>query len=178
MFKRRQILTPDDVRGKFATLPEAIAKRGWPRLDAVRDKVLFALDNGAPLRDLYLSGHPALRGRLMFVSVEETHPAAAWMKVNDPITDFDRIKKLVRAGFIVRTRADADTVEARANDTRQREKAFASGAQFISTDYPEPNRAFSPYRVQFEEGIVVRNNPVNGNPALNGKDLETHSRRQ
>ena len=133
---------------------------------------MFGMDNEGALRDLYLKGHPALQGRMLFVSVAETHPAAAWMKVNDPVGDFDRIQHLVRQGFLVRTRADADTKEARANDPRQRDKALASGAQFVSTDYPEPNPAFSPYCVRFAGGIVVRTNPVNGNPKLNGKDLE------
>lgn len=45
--------------------------------------------------------------------------------------------------FMVRTRADYDTVQSRQNDTTQRDAAFASGAQFISTDYPEPNPEFS-----------------------------------
>jgi hypothetical protein len=172
VFKREQILKPDDIRSKFNTLPEALARRGWPRLDAVRGKVLFALDNGGTVRDLYLKDHPALQGRLMFVSAEESDPAAAWMKVNDPIGGFAYIQKLVKAGFIVRTRTDGDTLQARTNDTTQRERAFASGAQFLSTDYPKPNPAFSSYQVRFDGGIVVRNNPVNGNPALNGKDLE------
>ena len=172
VFKPAEILKPDDVRGKYATLPEALRKRGWPRLDAVRGKVLFAMDNSGKVRDLYLAGHPALQGRLLFVDVEETHPAAAWMKINDPVADFDRIQRLVKAGFIVRTRADAETAQARANDPTQRDRAFASGAQFISTDYPEPNPAFSSYQVRFENGIVARANPVNGNPRLKGKDLE------
>ena len=75
----------------------------------------------------------------MFTTVAPTDPAAAWFNVNDPIKDFDRIQKLVRDGFLVRTRADADTVQARANDTTQRDKALASGAQFVCTDYPQPD---------------------------------------
>jgi hypothetical protein len=172
VFQRREILAPDDVRGSFASLPEALAKRGWPTIDAARGKVMFGMDNEGAPRDLYLKGLPALQGRLLFVSVSETHPAAAWMKINDPLGDFDHIQHLVRRGFLVRTRADADTKEARANDPRQRDKALASGAQFVSTDYPEPNPAFSPYCVRFAGGIVVRANPINGNPKLNGKDLE------
>lgn len=172
VFKREQILKPDDIRGKFSTLPEALARRGWPCLDAVRGKVLFALDNDGTVRDLYLKDHPALLGRLMFVSAEESEPAAVWMKVNGPVGGFDRIQKLVRAGFIVRTPTDGDTLQARTNNPTQPERAFASGAQFLSTDYPEPIPAFSNYRVRFDGGIVVRNNPVNGNPALNRRDLE------
>lgn len=172
VFKREEILKPDDVRGKFATLPEALKKQGWPTLDAVRGKVLFALDNEDATRDLYLKDHPALQGRIMFVSAKESDPAAAWMKRNDPVAQFEQIQKLVKAGFIVRTRADADTAEARRNDTSRREKAFASGAQFISTDYPQPDLRLSNYQVRFEGGVVVRTNPVNGDSRLNGRDLE------
>jgi hypothetical protein len=172
VFPREKILTPDSVRGQAATLPEGLREHGWPTLKAARGKVIFGLDNETPVRDLYLKGHPALAGRLIFVSVPPTHPAAAWMKDNDPVGDFDRIQGLVKAGFLVRTRADADTLEARTNDTRQRDRALASGAQFISTDYPEANPAFSSYVVRFEDGVVVRTNPVNGDPSLRGMDLE------
>jgi hypothetical protein len=98
------------------------------------------------------------------------------MKENDAIGDFDRIKSLVKDGFLVRTRADSDTVEARTNETCRRDHALASGAQFISTDYPEPNPAFSPYAVGFGNGIVVRVNPVNDDPSLRGMDLENGRR--
>ena len=172
VFPRSQILTPDDVRGKEATLPEALRKHGWPTLKAARGKVVFGMINESAVRDLYLKGHPALQGRLLFVGVPPTHPAAAWLRVDDPVEHFSQIQELVKAGFVVRTRADAGGVQARTNDTRRREQALASGAQFISTDYPEANPAFSPYAVQFEDGVVVRINPVNGDPSLRGVDLE------
>ena len=173
VFKKTEILTPDRVRGRFATLPEAIRAQGWPALDQIRGLVLFALDNEGSLRDLYIEGHPALRDRLMFASVAPGHPAAAWFKINDPVKDFDRIQHLVRAGFLVRTRADADTRQARTGDVTQREKALASGAQFISTDYPEPDRRLSNYSVRFPGGQVARSNPVSGDPAWNQIDLES-----
>jgi hypothetical protein len=172
VFPSRQILKPDDVRGTEASLPDALRKHGWPTLDSVRGKVMFGMDNGGAVRDLYLKGHPALEGRLLFVSVPPTNRAAAWMKENDPVEGFERIQQWVKAGFMVRTRADSDTIEARTNDTRRRDKALATGAQFISTDYPEPNREFSPYAVRFEHKAVARINPVNGNAALQGVDLE------
>ncbi|HEY2156967.1 MAG TPA: phosphatidylinositol-specific phospholipase C1-like protein, partial [Isosphaeraceae bacterium] len=138
VFDRSRILAPDDVRGPSETLLDALRSRGWPMLESCRGKVMFALDNEGKLRDLYLDGHPALRGRLLFVSVPRSNPAAAWMKRNDPVGDFDDIQALVRDGFLVRTRADADTKQSRTNNGTQRDKALASGAQFVSTDYPEP----------------------------------------
>ncbi|MBP9900115.1 MAG: phosphatidylinositol-specific phospholipase C1-like protein [Verrucomicrobia subdivision 3 bacterium] len=162
VFPREAILTPDDVRGQSATLPEVLRHSGWPSLDSVRGRVMFGMDNEDAVRDRYLEGHPALEGRLLFVSVPATHPAAAWMKRNDPVGDFERIQELVRNGFMVRTRADSDTAEARTNDPRKREQALASGAQFVSTDYPEPDLRFSAYCVRLPDGVIARPNPVNG----------------
>jgi hypothetical protein len=173
VFPREEILTPDRVRGSAATLPEALKTNGWPTLEAVRGLVLFALDNEGTVRDLYLEGHAALRGRIMFATVAPTHPAAAWFKMNDPVRSFDRIQQLVHDGFLVRTRADADTKAARSGDTTQRDQALASGAQFISTDYPEPDQRLSDYRVSFPGGVVARPNPVSGDPGWGDVDLES-----
>jgi hypothetical protein len=169
---RQKILAPDDIRHGEHSLPEALRKYGWPKLDSVRGQIIFGMDNESAVRDLYLKGHPALEGKLLFVSVPATNSAAAWMKMNDPVHDFDQIQALVKAGFLVRTRADADTLQSRTNDPAQRDQAFASGAQFVSTDYREPNLSFSTYSVQFENGIVARINPVIGNPSLRGLDLD------
>ena len=133
---------------------------------------MFALDNENRLRDLYLKGHPALKGRLLFASVDPSHPAAAWFKLNDPFEDFEKIQELVRAGFLVRTRADADTKQARKNDVSMRDKALASGAQYVSTDYAEPNLAFSPYVVRLPGNHVARANPVSGTELGIKGDLE------
>ena len=172
VFDRSEILTPDDVRGTYKTLAEAIQAKGWPTLDSVRGRVFFGLDNEDQTRDLYLKDHRNLQGRLMFASVDESHPAAAWFKINDPIRDFERIRSLVRRGYLVRTRADANTVNARANDTRQRDQALAGGAQFVSTDYAESDPRFSDYHVGFHPKVVARANPESGNRSAASLDLE------
>ena len=173
VFNQSEILTPDRVRAQFETLPEALRSQGWPALDAVRGLVLFSLENENALREHYLDGHKALRGRLMFATVAPGDPAAAWFNINDPVEEFDRIQKLVRDGFIVRTRADADTVQARGNDPTQRDKALASGAQFVSTDYPEPDHRLSDYCVWLPGEVVARPNPVIGDKVSGCVDLES-----
>ena len=172
VFPREAIITPDDIRAGAPTLPAGLQAHGWPLLDHVRGKVLFGLDNDGPERDQYLRGNPALEGRLLFVNVPAENPAAAWTEVNDPVQDFAKIQALVKAGFLVRTRADEPTEQARANDVRMRDHALASGAQFISTDFPVPDPKFSPYCVQFDGRVVARSNPVNGPANLCGRDLE------
>jgi hypothetical protein len=163
-----QIITPDFVRGDAATLRDAILKKGWPELEKCRGKIMFCLDNEGSHRDEYLMGNPTLEKRILFTSVGPEHPAAAWMKRNDPVVSFDEIQKLVEAGFMIRTRADANTAEARANDRMRSGKALASGAHFVSTDFPDKDPRFSEYEVRLPDRAVCRANPVSA-PKLKGK---------
>jgi len=166
VFPLDRIVTPSDVRGDAETLRDAVTNTGWPLLDDVRGKVIFALDNRGEIRDLYIQHDPSLAERILFVSVDADHPAAAFMGLNDPVAGFDHIQEMVRLGFLVRTRADADTRQAREDDGTRRDKAFASGAQYVSTDYPEPNEALSGYKVELPGAVNARANPVNGNGTL------------
>ncbi|MBT1708361.1 hypothetical protein KK062_09005 [Fulvivirgaceae bacterium PWU5] len=69
------------------------------------------------------------------------------------------IKNLVEKGYIVRTRADSDTQEARANDKSAFEAALQSGAQIITTDYYRKSTHFdSEYIIRFEGGGFSREN--------------------
>lgn len=160
VFAEEAMLTPDDVRGAHPSLREALRQDGWPKLSEVRGQVWFAMDNQGALPQRYLEGHASLRGRVMFTSVGTEHEAAAFLKRNDPIAQFDQIRAAVRAGLIVRTRADADTRQARAADPTRRERALASGAQYISTDYIEPDARFSQYQVALPGGGQWRGNPL------------------
>ena len=157
-----KILTPDKVRGNAATLRDAVTEHGWPRLSAAAGKFIFALDNEGAVRDRYLalSTNKDLHERLLFVSVPPDHPAAAWMKRNDPVRNFEEIRKLVAAGFMVRTRADADLKEVRAKDASRFKKAVASGAQWISTDAPEEIPDMPGYSVSWPDHRVWQINPV------------------
>lgn len=157
---RERIVAPDDVRGEQKTLREAVVANGWPKLSKLRGKFMFLLDNEDRVRDVYLKPSSTLAKRLLFVSVGREHPAAAFMKRNDPIGSFAEIQSLVHAGFLVRTRADSGTTEARRNDTRRRDLAFASGAQLISSDYPAADKRFSEYRIRFENDAMVRERPA------------------
>jgi hypothetical protein len=76
----------------------------------------------------------------MFVNAEEGRPEAAFRIVNEPIANLNYIQYLVRSGYLVRTRADADTVEARTKDFSRWRAARMSGAHIISTDYYKADR--------------------------------------
>ena len=95
----------------------------------------------------------------MFVNIEETSPAAAYITLNDPLAQDARIRAAVGAGLIVRTRADADTVQARTGDTAMRDAALASAAQYVSTDYMTPDLRWSAYQVGLPGGMTGRIGP-------------------
>lgn len=140
--------------------PSDITNLAWPRLSEARGKFLLILDEQGAKREAYLDNW---RARPMFTNSPAGHPAAAVMIINDPIADGPKIRKLVQQGYLVRTRADANTVEARENDTRRRDAAFASGAQAVSTDYYLPSTRFvSPYQVSLPSTTKpIRCNPIN-----------------
>lgn len=161
VFPEHKLITPDLVRGGANTLREAVLSKGWPSLNEVRGRVFFALDEGAEKVEIYSRGQSSLQGLPVFVnSVSEQADHAAYFTMNDPQQDLARIQAAVRAGFIVRTRADANTIEARENTTARRESAFASGAHYISTDYYVPRLEFSDYSVSLPGGHPARCNPL------------------
>ncbi|RAJ24570.1 Ca2+-dependent phosphoinositide-specific phospholipase C [Pedobacter cryoconitis] len=71
-----------------------------------------------------------------------------------------KLRKWSDARYIIRTRADSDTQEARRNDRSNFGAACASGAQIITTDYYLKSTHFkSDYVVSFEGGQYFRVNP-------------------
>jgi hypothetical protein len=158
VFSTGEMIVPDQVRGRRRTLDQAVRKGGWPTLAQARGKVIFLMDQdwAGPI---YLVGHPALRGRILFTNATPGQPDAAFVEENDG--NADTIPTLVRQGYMVRTMADSGTVEARSNDTRRRDMALKSGAQIVSTDYPqfEPGR-WSGYFVALPSGEPARCNPI------------------
>lgn len=173
VFPEERILTPDDVRGDASTLEEAVLTDGWPAVDEVRGQVMFLLDNK---RDDYVVGHPTLEGRVAFTPSTPGQPDAAFVKRNDPTgANEAEIRALVEAGYVVRTRADSPVVTPRSGDTAQREAALASGAHWVSTDYPVPGMATrwgSDYFAAIPGGTPARCNPVNAPPTCTNAAIE------
>jgi len=156
-----KLITPDMVRGKYKTLEEAVLNNNWPTLKKAKGKFLFILDNNGAKRDLYALNHPSLKGRAVFINAEPGKPEAATLFRNN--SEDPEITDLVKKGYIIRTRADSDTKEARKNDYTHFEAAKNSGAQIITTDYYLPSTFFnSPYQIKYDDGTYVRVDPVNG----------------
>ena len=171
VFRPDQLLTPDDVQGRWPSLLEAVQQGGWPLLGDVRGKMVFVYNDEILTRSTYTSGETSLRGRAMFVYASPPSPIAAVASVPDARLEGARLSSLVGAGLIVRTRADDSGIEARANDSSRAAAALASGAHLVSTDFPAP--APSGYVVA-PPGSPARCNPVTVPPgtACTPEDVE------
>ena len=121
VFPPDDLITPDDVRGDDASLGArgaharlADARRG------ARPGHVHARQRGLPRR----RARRATRRCAAASCSRRRRPGdddAAVAKLNDPIGDAAKIKAALAANMLVRTRADADTVQARANDTTMRD---------------------------------------------------------
>ena len=147
--------------------PEDVVATGWPTLGESRGKVIFVLLDGGEHRDFYRSW-----GDLLFL---EGHPddGALVARRDDPF-DIASISEALDAGMLIRTRADTDGEEAAAGDYSRFEAALASGAHFISTDFPGPTDL--DYFIEIPDGTPSRCNPVTApesceNLALEDPDL-------
>lgn len=133
------LLAPDEVEG------------AWPTVGELRDRVLFFFWHNDDVRERYLDERPGLDDRVIFTSAQTGAHDARFAVIDDPADP--RIGRFVEAGVIVRTRGDADLV----TDPVERDAAFASGAQIISTDFPPyaPQQGTG-YAVEFPDGSLVR----------------------
>jgi hypothetical protein len=157
VFPTDELITPDDMRGSYATLNAAAHAGKWPTLATARGKVMFLMDQ-RPMESVYTQGHPGLRGRVIFTNGTPGASDAAFTEANDSTPQV--IDQLVHDGYLVRTRTDENTVQARADDTRRRDAVMKSGAQILSTDYPRGEAAPSGFVVEFPGGALARCNPV------------------
>lgn len=137
--------------GERLFAPAELGGGAWPTVGELRDRVLLFFGNDERVRELVLDGRAGLDGRSVFTSSKTGARDARFAVVDDPRDPL--VTQLLGQGVIVRTRADADL----ATDPAQRDAAFASGAQLVSTDFPPyaPQEGTG-YTVAFPGGALVR----------------------
>lgn len=156
---RDNLIAPDDVRGKYPTLEQAVLAGNWPTLGQSRGKIIFQLitATGHDGASDYLVGHPGLKGRLAFLDSQPGQPYAAFILDDNALARGAEIRDEVRKGYMVRSRADIETWEAKVNDMTRANATFASGAQVVSTDFEKPGNAYgTSYVVHLPGGKVAR----------------------
>jgi hypothetical protein len=178
VFRPDETITPDDVRQRGLTLRRSVLRRGWPALRRARGQVAFLMDNDpGPISAAYTRRRPSLQGRVLFTNARPGAPDAAFVKRNDPTGERNlrQIRRLVRAGYLVRTRSDIPLATVTSGDRAQLRAALASGAQLVSTDFPEVGmsaRYDSNFVAALPGGGPARCNPAIGPPGCRSRGLE------
>jgi Phosphoinositide phospholipase C, Ca2+-dependent len=177
VFRPDELITPDGVRRPGLTLRRSVLRHGWPTLRRARGRVAFLMDNepGA-VSAAYTRGRPNLERRVLFTNARPSARDAAFVKRNEPTgANLEEIRRLVRTGFLVRTRSDIPLATVTSGDETQLRAALRSGAQLVSTDFPEVGmsaRYDSDYVVALPEGGPARCNPVIRPPGCRSRGLE------
>lgn len=140
---KANIFSPADLRGNFKSVQNRIQNDNWPNLSECLGKIIFILEgNNEHIYRQKAYQHP------MFVYGNSNDEHTAFVLRNDPIDRENEIRELTKK-FIVRTRSDAGTIEARNNDYKRFNSAWQSGAQIISTDYYKQDLRFSNFQIKF-----------------------------
>lgn len=160
---RSRIITPDDVRGSWPTLNAAIRAGAWPSLESARGKVVILMltATGKSGTEAYVQGRPSLEGRVAFLRSYPGDSYGAFLLLDNAKIRGAEITDLVKQGYLVRTRTDIETYEAKVNDPSRAKAAFESGAQVVSTDFFRPGNVYgTSYVVRLPGGGPARCNPV------------------
>ncbi|MNN41310.1 hypothetical protein D3C81_1554230 [compost metagenome] len=138
----------------------------WPTIKTSRGKFVFLLlpaTAGMNLESAYVKDRPNLEKRIMFVQSEPNDSFASFILLDNALVRQNEIQNLVKQGYIVRSRSDIETYEAKINDYTRADAAFNSGAQIISTDFFRPGNGYhTSYYVKLPHGNPARSNPING----------------
>ena len=148
-FSTEQLFTPVDMKKNNATLRARINNEGWPLYDDCRGKIFFVLEGDNI--DLYKNKGE----RPLFVYGEKEDEDVIFLLRNDPIHNEKEINALT-AQYIVRTRSDAGTLEARKNDYTRFFAALTSNAQIISTDYYKADPTIGKFVIRLGEEFILR----------------------
>ncbi|MES2644534.1 MAG: Ca2+-dependent phosphoinositide-specific phospholipase C [Myxococcota bacterium] len=137
VWPRERLLTPDDVRGGRATVPEGVAA-GWPSLADTRGGLIVALLDDSEHRAEYLDGAPALEGRVLFVNSDSAaDPFAATFKIDNAPANADQVGALVAGNFLVTSNVDGGS-EADATNEASLAAALEAGPQNLASDQVVP----------------------------------------
>lgn len=143
-----QILyTPAMLRDTFSSCNDRISTVDWPLLNDVLGKVFIVLDGD--FNGIYTKALNTKVDRPMFVYGQPGEPETAFVIRNEPQGKEDEIRALTEM-YMVRTRTDAGTLEARSLDYSRYNAVMKSQAQIITTDYYRADATISNFVVSLE----------------------------
>ena len=157
VFKNTSILfTPKDLMAGHKSISERLKTTGWPTLNSCLGKVIFILDGDQ--NDIYQTSLENGEERPMFTFSEPGKITAAFIKRNNPIGQEEQINKMTD-DYIVRTRSDVETMQARTEDYSMFNAAISSNAQIISTDYYREDPKIGSFKISLDSYKLLSNLP-------------------
>ncbi len=145
----QKIFTPLELMKDAPSLKSSIQSNGWPLCAETGGQFIFIMEGlSDDLKQWVL--HPENKAPFFYYG-EESDPNVVFVLKNNCKGQEEEIQQCVKNGLMVRTRADAGTLESRRNDYSTWESALKSGAQIISTDYYRPDNRWSDYCVRWKE---------------------------
>lgn len=149
-----KLFTPADMLRDYESFGAMRKADDWCKVKDMLGKVLILM-HSCDTTEAYIKLDPSLKSQAMFPMLREEdleRDCASFLLLNDPRESFEEIENAVENKLIVRTRADKFTEVT----AERREKAFASGAQIVSTDYPvKPGLTADDYVVSFSGNKTI-----------------------
>jgi len=148
VFDKENLMTPKDLKATYSTINDRLTLEGWPLLSECLGKIIFILqgDNDELYKKSLLHG----ADRAMFVYDEPGGDNTAFVIRNNSLGIEKEISELTKR-YIIRSRTDAGTIEAREKNYTIFQSVLSSNAQIISTDYYKPDLRFSDFQIRLED---------------------------
>ena len=148
------IFKPQDLKENFESIQQRLDNSGWPKLNDCLGKIIFIIDGD--IEGYYADLMNKNDSCLMFIYTEPHNESCAFIIRNEPIGNEKEINDLSDK-YIVRTRTDAGTIEARNMDYTKYNAAFESQAQIVSTDYYRADKTISDFKIDLEDNYFSPN---------------------
>jgi len=148
------LYTPALLRDTFSSCKERLSTIEWPALNDVLGKVFIVLDGD--FNGIYTKALNSGEDRPMFVYGQPGEPETAFVIRNEPQGREEEIHALTEM-YMVRTRTDAGTLEARSLDYSRYTAVMKSQSQIITTDYYRADPAISNFVISLES---FKQNPL------------------
>lgn len=171
VFPPEQLLTPELVRGDYASVREALDSEGWPTLGKVRGRVMFIILNNGEHTGPYTNDFTSLENRLLFPRANASQYGMPWAAVEKLGTSSVEGIAQINAGNML---VAANVCAADDEDPTcysKREEGIANGIHMLKDDFPYPvgNRE---YWMELPDGPVASCNPLTAPENCTGEALE------
>jgi hypothetical protein len=144
VFSDGEIYKPIQLQSNYNCIKDRIFSEGWPLLSECMGKIFFILQGNN--EDIYRKILQNDKSLCMFAYDEPGASNTAFVIRNNS-KNKEREIGLLSDYYIIRTRTDAGTIQARNNDYSDFVSALKSNAQIISTDYYKPDQRFSDFKI-------------------------------